>query len=87
MAQPTDSGQVIASEITKLFHTMKLEVQEMRGVGLQVQLLEGAHSAGQDPAGSRTRSIKDMFTAQRAPAAKHNNTGVCVCVCVFEAVY
>ncbi|XP_062312560.1 DNA repair protein REV1 [Osmerus eperlanus] len=74
MAQPTDSGQVIASEIIKLFHTMKLEVQEMRGVGLQVQLLEGAHSAGQDPAGSRTRSIKDMFTAQRAPAAKPNNT-------------
>ncbi|XP_045062698.1 uncharacterized protein LOC121555105 isoform X2 [Coregonus clupeaformis] len=70
LAQPTDSGQLIASEVIKLFHAMRLEVQDLRGVGLQVQLLEGAHSA---PHGPKTRSIRDMLLAQRPPT-QHNHT-------------
>ncbi|KAI2660588.1 DNA repair protein REV1 [Labeo rohita] len=48
LAQPTDSGQLIAAEAIKLFHAMKLDVKDMRGVGLQVQQLEGSHA---DPSG------------------------------------
>ncbi|KTF94608.1 hypothetical protein cypCar_00026285 [Cyprinus carpio] len=36
LAQPTDSGQLIAAEAIKLFYAMKLDVKDMRGVGLQV---------------------------------------------------
>uniref|UniRef100_A0A673XDJ9 DNA repair protein REV1 n=1 Tax=Salmo trutta TaxID=8032 RepID=A0A673XDJ9_SALTR len=60
LAQSTDSGQLIASEVIKLFHAMRLEVQDLRGVGLQVQLLDGAHSAPHDPSGPKTRSIRDI---------------------------
>ncbi|XP_026127591.1 DNA repair protein REV1-like [Carassius auratus] len=60
LAQPTDSGQLIAAEVIKLFHAMKLDVKEMRGVGLQVQQLEGSHT---DP--SRGRSIKDLLLAKQ----------------------
>ncbi|XP_029558723.1 DNA repair protein REV1 isoform X2 [Salmo trutta] len=73
LAQSTDSGQLIASEVIKLFHAMRLEVQDLRGVGLQVQLLDGAHSAPHDPSGPKTRSIRDMLLAQRPPA-QHNHT-------------
>ncbi|XP_028981716.2 DNA repair protein REV1 isoform X3 [Esox lucius] len=65
LAQTTDSGQLIACEVIKLFHTMSLEVRDLRGVGLQVQLLEGAHS---DPSGPKSRSIRDMLLAPRPPA-------------------
>uniref|UniRef100_A0A8C7UTP0 DNA repair protein REV1 n=1 Tax=Oncorhynchus mykiss TaxID=8022 RepID=A0A8C7UTP0_ONCMY len=78
LAQSTDSGQLIGSEVIKLFHSMRLEVQDLRGVGLQVQLLDGAHSAPYDPSGPKTRSIRDMLLAQRPPT-QHNHTGVCVC--------
>ncbi|XP_056145100.1 DNA repair protein REV1 isoform X2 [Lampris incognitus] len=64
LAHATDNGQLIASAVIKLFHTMKLQVEEMRGVGIQVQLLEKAHSIPQDPTGPRTRSIKDMLLGQ-----------------------
>lgn len=63
LAHPTDNGQVIATEAIKLFHAMKLDVKDMRGVGLQIQQLEGSHA---DPSGhgsSRGRSIKDMLLA------------------------
>ncbi len=65
LAQPTDSGQLIATEAIKLFHTMKLDVKDMRGVGLQVQQLEGSHAdpTGQGP--SRGRSIKDLLLAKQ----------------------
>uniref|UniRef100_A0A8B9LS26 DNA repair protein REV1 n=1 Tax=Astyanax mexicanus TaxID=7994 RepID=A0A8B9LS26_ASTMX len=59
LAQPTDSGQLIAAEVLKLFRTMKLTVSDMRGVGLQVHLLESSHS---DTGPSRSRSIRDLFT-------------------------
>ncbi|XP_045062654.1 DNA repair protein REV1 [Coregonus clupeaformis] len=73
LAQLTDSGHLIASEVIKLFHTMRLEVQDLRGVGLQVQLLEGARSTPQDPSGPRTRSVRDMLLAE-CPPAQHNHT-------------
>lgn len=71
LAHPTDSGQVIATEAIKIFHAMKLDVKDMRGVGLQVQQLEGSHA---DPSGhgsSRGRSIKDMLLA-RQPVHRQN---------------
>uniref|UniRef100_A0A3P8YYF0 DNA repair protein REV1 n=1 Tax=Esox lucius TaxID=8010 RepID=A0A3P8YYF0_ESOLU len=51
LAQTTDSGQLIACEVIKLFHTMSLEVRDLRGVGLQVQLLEGQSPAQPRPSG------------------------------------
>ncbi|KAA0715849.1 DNA repair protein REV1 [Triplophysa tibetana] len=71
LAHPTDSGRLIATEAIKIFHAMKLDVKDMRGVGLQVQQLEGSHA---DPSGhgsSRGRSIKDMLLA-RQPVHRQN---------------
>uniref|UniRef100_A0A673X7X6 DNA repair protein REV1 n=1 Tax=Salmo trutta TaxID=8032 RepID=A0A673X7X6_SALTR len=48
LAQLTDCGHLIASEVIKLFHTMRLKVQDMR-VGLQVQLLKGGPLRPQGP--------------------------------------
>lgn len=73
LAQSTDSGQIIAAAVIKLFHAMKLQVQDLRGVGIQVQLLEG--QARQDSAGLRTRSIKDMLG--RRSTGKTSNRGQC----------
>ncbi|XP_061548504.1 DNA repair protein REV1 isoform X1 [Phycodurus eques] len=61
LAQSTDSGQLIAATVIKMFHAMKLPVQELRGLGIQVQLLEGSHSAHNNANGLRTRSIKEML--------------------------
>ncbi|KAM4608878.1 DNA repair protein REV1 isoform 2-T2 [Polymixia lowei] len=73
LAQPTDSGQLIASAVIKLFHAMKLQVQDMRGVGIQVQHLEGTHPVPDNHTGGRTRSIKDMLRGQGS-AARANST-------------
>nr|XP_020465162.1 DNA repair protein REV1 [Monopterus albus] len=70
LTQSTDSGQLIAAAVIKLFHAMKLQVQDLRGVGIQVQFLEGHHSVPQDSTGHRTRSIKDMLLGQ-----SHNRDG------------
>ncbi|XP_038576785.1 DNA repair protein REV1 isoform X2 [Micropterus salmoides] len=72
LAQSTDSGQLIAAAVIKLFHAMKLQVQDLRGIGIQVQLLEGNHSVPQDSMGSRTRSIKEMLLDQRLSARCSN---------------
>ncbi|KTG39631.1 hypothetical protein cypCar_00007907 [Cyprinus carpio] len=56
LAQPTDSGQLIAAEAIKLFHGMKLHVKDMRGVGLQVQQLEGSHANPSGQGSSRDGS-------------------------------
>lgn len=72
LAQSTDSGQLIAAAVIKLFHAMKLQVQELRGVGIQVQLLEGNHSVNQDSTGLRTRSIKDMLLDKGLSARSSN---------------
>ncbi|XP_040004413.1 DNA repair protein REV1 isoform X2 [Xiphias gladius] len=72
LAQSTDSGQLIATAVIKLFHAMKLQVQDLRGVGIQVQLLEGNHSVPQDSTGHRTRSIKEMLLGQGLSPQSHN---------------
>ncbi|XP_041856997.1 DNA repair protein REV1 isoform X1 [Melanotaenia boesemani] len=72
LAQSTDSGQLIASAVIKLFHAMKLQVQDLRGVGIQVQLLEGNQSIPQDCRGPRTRSIKEMLLGQGSSARSSN---------------
>ncbi|XP_018557791.2 LOW QUALITY PROTEIN: DNA repair protein REV1 [Lates calcarifer] len=72
LAQSTDSGQLIATAVIKLFHAMKLQVQDLRGVGIQVQVLEGNHSVPQDSTGQRTRSIKEMLLGQGLSAQSHN---------------
>lgn len=73
LAQSTDHGEVIASAVIKLFHAMNLQVQDLRGVGIQVQLLDG--NAHQDSMGPRKRSIKELLLDQRS-GAKSGNQGV-----------
>lgn len=72
LAQSTDSGQLIAAAVIKLLHAMKLQVQDLRGVGIQVQLLEGNQSVHQDRRGLHKRSIKDMLLGQ-GPSARSTN--------------
>ncbi|XP_075962249.1 DNA repair protein REV1 isoform X2 [Anarhichas minor] len=74
LAQSTDSGQLIAAAVIKLFHAMKLQVQDMRGVGIQVQLLDGHHSVPQGSAGPGARSIKEMLLG-RGLSARSSNRG------------
>lgn len=74
LAQSTDSGQLIAAAVIKLFHAMKLQVQDLRGVGIQVQLLDG--HARQDSAGLRTRSIKEMLL-EHGVSGKAGHRGQC----------
>lgn len=76
LAQSTDSGQLIAAAVIKLFHTMKLQVQDLRGIGIMVQLLEGNHSVQQDSTGSRARSIKEMLL-NKSLNTRSTNTGSC----------
>ena len=83
LAQSTDSGQLIAAAVIKLFHAMKLQVQEMRGIGIQVQLLDGHHSGPQDSAGPGSRSIKQMFLRQGS--GRSRKIGQCK-VSVFQVV-
>ncbi|XP_057278389.1 DNA repair protein REV1 isoform X4 [Pezoporus wallicus] len=68
----TDSAKVIGKETLNMFHTMKLNISDMRGVGIQVQQLvpiskaTSAHSAVQSghlPGGSH--SVIDLFHVQK----------------------
>lgn len=87
LAQSTDSGQLIAAAVIKLFHAMKLQVQDMRGVGIQVQLLDGHNSAPQDSTGSGTRSIKHMLLG-KGLNARSSNKGLCkVFVFLFKSFF
>lgn len=72
LTNSTDSGLLIATAVIKLFHAMKLQVQDLRGVGIQVQLLEGNHSSSE----SHTHSIKDLFSrrSQRPKCSKTDAT-------------
>ncbi|KAG5833232.1 hypothetical protein ANANG_G00273740 [Anguilla anguilla] len=45
LEQPTDSVELIGAEVLKLFHSMKLNAADVRGVGLQ----RSAHSAAMAP--------------------------------------
>ncbi|KAM6341643.1 DNA repair protein REV1 isoform 4-T4 [Podargus strigoides] len=68
----TDSAKVIGKETLNMFHTMKLNISDMRGVGIQVRQLvpisktTSAHSAVQSghlPGGSH--SVIDLFHVQK----------------------
>uniref|UniRef100_A0A8C3AIP8 DNA repair protein REV1 n=1 Tax=Cyclopterus lumpus TaxID=8103 RepID=A0A8C3AIP8_CYCLU len=74
LAQSTDSGQLIAAAVIKLFHAMKLQVQDTRGVGIQVQLLDGHPSVPQNSAGPGTRSIKELLQG-RGLSVRSSNRG------------
>ncbi|MBN3296768.1 REV1 protein, partial [Amia calva] len=69
MDQATDNAKVIGTEAIKLFHSMKLNVSDMRGVGMQMQQLSSAsstspwNSSGQTA--PRSRSIRDMLFTHR----------------------
>ncbi|XP_048855251.1 DNA repair protein REV1 isoform X2 [Brienomyrus brachyistius] len=71
--KPTDCAQVIAAEAIRLFQAMKVNVTDVRGVGLQVQQLVLSHSGppgSPGPAGGAglpRRSIRDMLLVQRPP--------------------
>lgn len=80
LAEATDNGQLIATAVIKLFHSMKLQVQDLRGIGIQVQLLEGNRSSYKDTAGTRMRSIKEMLVDQGS-SARSSSKGLC------EALY
>uniref|UniRef100_A0A3Q2XDS0 DNA repair protein REV1 n=1 Tax=Hippocampus comes TaxID=109280 RepID=A0A3Q2XDS0_HIPCM len=54
LAQSTDSGQLIAATVIKMFHAMKLPVQDLRGLGIQVQLLEVPGTSNDHEACSQT---------------------------------
>uniref|UniRef100_UPI0037E7D015 DNA repair protein REV1 isoform X2 n=1 Tax=Semicossyphus pulcher TaxID=241346 RepID=UPI0037E7D015 len=68
LAHSTDSGELIAAAVIKLFHAMKLQVMDLRGVGIQVQLLDGNHSIPQDSTSSGNRSIKDLLLGRGSSA-------------------
>ncbi|KAG9339445.1 hypothetical protein JZ751_023582 [Albula glossodonta] len=63
MDRPSDTSEVIGAEVLKLFHSMNLNVADVRGVGMQVHQLVGSRPAPQDM--PRPRSIRDLLLAQR----------------------
>ncbi|RMC06664.1 hypothetical protein DUI87_16102 [Hirundo rustica rustica] len=69
----TDSAKVIGKETLNMFHTMKLNISDMRGVGIQVQQLvpiskttsaPSTVQSGHLPGGSH--SVIDLFHVQKA---------------------
>ncbi|KAH0624622.1 hypothetical protein JD844_032280 [Phrynosoma platyrhinos] len=45
LSHATDSAKVIGKEMLNMFHTMKLNISDMRGVGIQVHQLVPVHKA------------------------------------------
>ncbi|KAJ7408851.1 hypothetical protein WISP_118238 [Willisornis vidua] len=69
----TDSAKVIGKETLNMFHTMKLNISDMRGVGIQVQQLvpisktTSAHPAVQSGhLSGGSHSVIDLFHVQKA---------------------
>ncbi|ELV11555.1 DNA repair protein REV1 [Tupaia chinensis] len=74
--QATDSAKIIGKATLSMFHTMKLNISDMRGVGIQVNQLVPAHAnsstwlsrpAAQSdhlPGGSHT--VRELFQVQKA---------------------
>ncbi|XP_036912680.1 DNA repair protein REV1 isoform X5 [Sturnira hondurensis] len=74
--QATDSAKIIGKATLNMFHTMKLNISDMRGVGIQVNQLVPANpnpptcpsrstvQAGHFPGGSH--SVRDLFQIQKA---------------------
>lgn len=74
LAQPTDSGQLIASAVIKLLHAMQLQAQDLRGIGIQVQQLEGNRHPPPDSRGPRSCSIKEMLLGQGLAVRSNKNS-------------
>uniref|UniRef100_A0A3P8V145 DNA repair protein REV1 n=1 Tax=Cynoglossus semilaevis TaxID=244447 RepID=A0A3P8V145_CYNSE len=74
LAQSTDSGQLIASAVIKLFHAMKLPVQDLRGVGIQVQLLEGNQPVRHEATGRGALIVKISVTCPADISTNHDKT-------------
>ncbi|MEE6470423.1 hypothetical protein FKM82_008964 [Ascaphus truei] len=86
--QATDSAKVIGKEALNMFHTMKLNISDMRGVGIQIHHLVPVHrssafgsssmKSGLLPGGSR--SLIDMFQVKgiKTPAEEEDKKRVIV---------
>ncbi|XP_072269443.1 DNA repair protein REV1 isoform X2 [Pyxicephalus adspersus] len=72
LEQATDNAKVIGNEVLKMFHSMKLNVSDMRGVGLQMHQLVSANTNNFGPLSVKSclmpggsRSLIDMFHGQK----------------------
>ncbi|CAI9572309.1 unnamed protein product [Staurois parvus] len=72
LEQATDNAKVFGKEVLKMFHSMKLNVSDMRGVGLQMHQLVSAHASNCGPLPLKSslmpgvsRSLIDMFHDKR----------------------
>ncbi|GAB1284904.1 DNA repair protein REV1 [Apodemus speciosus] len=74
--QATDSAKIIGKATLNMFHTMKLNISDMRGVGIQVNQLVPANSnpstcssrplAQSSLFPGRPHSVRDLFQLQKA---------------------
>ncbi|XP_006496217.2 DNA repair protein REV1 isoform X2 [Mus musculus] len=74
--QATDSAKIIGKATLNMFHTMKLNISDMRGVGIQVNQLVPANSnlstcssrpsAQSSLFSGRPHSVRDLFQLQKA---------------------
>ncbi|KAE8625571.1 hypothetical protein XENTR_v10006322 [Xenopus tropicalis] len=81
--QATASAKVIGKEAVDMFHTMKLNISDIRGVGLQMHQLVPVHGlsslgstlvkSGPLPGGSR--SLMDMFQGQKMKSISEEHDG------------
>ncbi|XP_012411364.1 DNA repair protein REV1 isoform X2 [Trichechus manatus latirostris] len=74
--QATDSAKIIGKAVLNMFHTMKLNISDMRGVGIHVNLLVPTHqtppscpgrpSAQSSHFSGGPHSVIDLFQVQKA---------------------
>ncbi|XP_053311129.1 DNA repair protein REV1 isoform X2 [Spea bombifrons] len=82
--QATDNGQAIGREALNMFHSMKLNIADMRGVGLQMhQLVPVNRSSNSSSLKSGllhggSRSVLDMFQGQKMKKAADDDRNVIV---------
>ncbi|XP_075708747.1 DNA repair protein REV1 [Rhinoderma darwinii] len=89
--QVTDSAKVIGTETLKMFQSMKLNVADMRGVGLQMQQLVHTHVSNCGSLSSRSgllpggsRSLIDMFQEKKKNKLTVEEDGKRVIVAAFD---
>ncbi|XP_030057278.1 DNA repair protein REV1 isoform X2 [Microcaecilia unicolor] len=71
---PTDSAKVIGKEILNMFHTMKLNISDMRGVGIQMHQLVSVEklpsitstTTRSGPFHGGSHSVIDLFQLQKS---------------------
>ncbi|XP_077152658.1 DNA repair protein REV1 [Ranitomeya variabilis] len=89
--QATDNASVIGKETLKMFQSMKLNVADMRGVGLQMHQLVHTHVSNGSSLLSRSRllpggsrSLIDMFQEKRKNKPALEEDGKRVIVAAFD---